>query len=103
MKLLFIGYIQCFIPIIRCYIKFSHWLYLYLCSVILIVTIMTKYKLKTGKVENVVVGAYKKIEDGVVDGYQAIEDALVGTYKKIEGKFVERFLEETDEEANSEK
>ena len=47
--------------------------------------------------------AYKKIENGVVDGYQAIEDAVVGTYKTIEGKFVERFLEETEEESNSEK
>lgn len=40
------------------------------------------YKLKTGKVEEKVVGAYKKIEDGVVGGYQAVEDAVVGTYKK---------------------
>lgn len=55
------------------------------------------YKLKTGKVEKKVVGAYKKIEDGVVGGYQAIEDAVVGTYKKIEDKFVEKFLEEIPE------
>ena len=53
-----------------------------------------KYKLKTGKVEEIVVNAYKKTENGVVGGYQAIEDAVVGTYKKIEGKFVEKFLEE---------
>mgnify|MGYP003400231353 FL=1 len=53
-----------------------------------------KYKLKTGKVEEIVVNAYKKTENGVVEGYQAIEDAVVGTYKKIEGKFVEKFLEE---------
>jgi hypothetical protein len=59
---------------------------------------MTKYKLKTGKVENAVVGAYKKIEDGVVDVYQAIEEAVVGAYKKIEGKFVEQFLEETKDD-----
>ena len=64
---------------------------------------MTKYKLKSGKVENAVVGAYKKIENGVVDGYQAIEDAVVGTYKTIEGKFVERFLENTNEDTNGEK
>ena len=64
---------------------------------------MTKYKLKTGKVENAVVEAYKKIENGVVDGYQAIEDAVVETYKKIEGGFVERFLEDTDEDTNGEK
>ena len=56
---------------------------------------MAKYKLKTGKVGDAVIGTYKKIENGVVDGYQAIEDAVVGTYKKIEGKFVDRFLEET--------
>ena len=56
------------------------------------------YKLKTGKVEEIVVNAYKKIENGVVGGYQAIEDAVVGTYKKIEGKFVEKFLEEVPED-----
>ena len=61
---------------------------------------MTKYKLKTGKVEDAVVGIYKKIENGVVDGYQAIEDAVVGTYKKIEGKFVDKFLEENPEDNN---
>lgn len=55
-------------------------------------------KLKTGKVEEKVVGAYKKIEDGVVGGYQAIEDAVVGTYKKIEDKFVEKFLEQVPED-----
>ena len=64
---------------------------------------MTKYKLKTGKVENTVVDAYKKIENGVVDGYQAIEDAVVETYKKIEDKFVGRFLEEINEGTDSEK
>lgn len=64
---------------------------------------MAKYKLKTGKVEDAVVGTYKKIENGVVDGYQAIEDAVVGTYKKIEGKFVDKFLEETPDETSSEK
>ena len=63
---------------------------------------MTKYKLKTGKVEDAVVGTYKKIENGVVDGYQAIEDAVVGTYKKIEGKFVEQFLEESPEDTSNE-
>ena len=59
---------------------------------------MSNMKIKTGKVEEKVVGAYKKIEDGVVKGYQAIEDAVTGTYQKIEDKFVEKFLEgdETD-------
>ena len=56
------------------------------------------YKLKTGKVEEIVVNAYKKIENGVVGGYQAIEDAVVGTYKKIEGKFVEKVLEEVPDD-----
>ena len=63
---------------------------------------MTKYKLESGKVEKAVVDSYKKIEHGVVNGYQAIEDAVVGTYKKIEGKFVEQFLEETNEATKSE-
>lgn len=57
-----------------------------------------KYKLKTGKIEEKVVNAYKKTENSVVGGYQAIEDAVVGTYKKIEGKFVEKFLEEVPED-----
>ena len=57
-----------------------------------------KCKLKTGKVEEKVVNAYKKIVDGVVGGYQAVEDAVVGTYKKIEGKFVEKFLEGVPED-----
>lgn len=64
---------------------------------------MTKHKLKTGKVENAVVGAYKKIENGVVDGYQAIEDAVVSTYEKIEGKFVEKFLEKGTDVSENEK
>ena len=64
---------------------------------------MTKHKLKTGKVENAVVGAYKKIENGVVDGYQAIEDAVVSTYEKIEGKFVEKFLEKDTDVPENEK
>ena len=55
---------------------------------------MTNYKLKTGKVEKMLVDTYQKIENGVVDGYQAVEDAVVGTYKKIEDKFVEKFLDE---------
>ena len=55
---------------------------------------MTNYKLKTGKVEKMVVDTYQKIENGVVGGYQAVEDAVVGTYKKIEDKFVEKFLDE---------
>ena len=55
---------------------------------------MTNYKLKTGKVEKMVVDTYQKIENGVVDGYHAVEDAVVGTYKKIEDKFVEKFLDE---------
>lgn len=58
---------------------------------------MNKMKLKTGKVEEKVVGAYKTIENGVVKGYQAIEDAVVGTYQKIEDKFVDKFLEIEEE------
>lgn len=42
--------------------------------------------MKQGKVEDVLVGAYKNIENGVVGGY-----------KKIENKFVDTFLEKVDE------
>ena len=45
---------------------------------------MSEYKLKKTKVEEKVVGTYKKIEDGVVNAYKNVEDAVVGTYKKIE-------------------
>lgn len=55
---------------------------------------MKKYRLKTGKVEDKVVNAYKKIEDGAIKGYQAVEDAVTGAYEKIEEKFVKTFLEE---------
>ena len=50
---------------------------------------MSEYKLKKTKVEEKVVGTYKKIEDGVVNAYKNVEDAVVGTYKKIEDKFVD--------------
>ena len=49
---------------------------------------MSEYKLKTGKIEEKIVGAYK-----------SIEDAVVGTYKKIEDKFVDTFLEEVSDDA----
>ena len=49
-------------------------------------------KLKTGKIEDNAVGAYKTIEEGMVKGYKAVEDAVVGTYQKIEDKFVKKFI-----------
>lgn len=39
-----------------------------------------------------------KIEDTVVGAYQKIEDTVVGTYQKIEDKFVEKLLEEGEDE-----
>lgn len=54
----------------------------------------TEKKLKTTKVEKVVVDTYQKIEDGVVGAYQKVEDAVVGAYKKVEDKFVDTFLED---------
>ena len=53
---------------------------------------MTKYRLKTGKLEKKVVGGYKKIEEKVTS-----------TYKKIEDAFVDRFLEKVEENDNEEK
>ena len=70
---------------------------------------MSEYQLKTPKgVEKAVAGAYQKIEDTVVGAYQKIENAVVGTYqkiedgavkgyKKVEAKFVDAFLEKTDD------
>ena len=57
---------------------------------------MSKYKLKTTKIEKKVMDTYKKIENGAVAGYQAVEDTVVGTYQKIEEKFVEKFLDKDD-------
>lgn len=48
---------------------------------------MGTYKLKTSKVETVVVDAYKRLERGVVS-----------VYERIEKKFVERFLEPVEKE-----
>jgi hypothetical protein len=46
---------------------------------------MAEYKMKTGKIEGAVVGAYKKIEDGVVGAYRKVEDAFVDTFlEKVE-------------------
>lgn len=39
-----------------------------------------------------------KIEDAVVEAYQKIEDTVVGSYQKIEDKFVEKFLEEREDD-----
>lgn len=47
---------------------------------------MTKYRIKPGVIGNAVIDAYYKIEYDVIH-----------TYKKIEKAFVDRFLEEVDE------
>ena len=39
---------------------------------------MSKYKLKTTKIEKKVMDTYKKIENGAVAGYQAVEETVVG-------------------------
>ena len=51
---------------------------------------MKSYKLKYGKIEKAVVGAYKRIEN-----------AVVGTYKRIENAFVKTFLEEAADEKSA--
>ncbi|HIY50207.1 MAG TPA: hypothetical protein H9834_10395 [Candidatus Barnesiella excrementavium] len=48
---------------------------------------MEAYKLKTGKVETVVVDAYKRLER-----------VVVSVYERIEKRFVERFLEPVEKE-----
>lgn len=78
---------------------------------------MSDYKMKTGKLGEKIVGAYKKIEDAFVDAfleedgsmktggmakkatdaYQKIEDTVVGGYKKVENAFVEAFLEKKED------
>ena len=64
---------------------------------------MAEYKLKTGKVEEKVTGAYRKIEDGVTGAYRKIEDGVTGAYQKIEDAFVDKFLEKTEETSEEQK
>ena len=64
---------------------------------------MSKYRLKTPKQADAVVGAYKKIEETVVGTYRKIEDTVTGGYQKIEDRFVETFLEKADEQADDHK
>lgn len=79
---------------------------------------MSEYKMKTGKLSEKVVDAYKKIEGSFVDtflnedgsmktgnmagkassAYQKIEDTVVGGYKKVEEAFVDTFLEKVEDE-----
>lgn len=87
---------------------------------------MSEYKLKSGKIGDAVVGAYKKVEDAFVDAfleksedgksigglktgkvgdavvgaYKAVEDSVVSGYKKVEDAFVDTFLEKTDHDAS---
>lgn len=90
---------------------------------------MSEYRLKTGKIGEAAVSAYKNIEEKFVDtflekgenvpsgytlktgdiaekataAYKKIEDSAVGAYKKIENAFVDTFLEKADgDEKNKE-
>lgn len=58
----------------------------------------SEYKLKTPKQVEAVVGAYHKVEDAVVGAYKKVEDTVVGGYKAIGQKFVNAFLEKTDDD-----
>ncbi len=53
---------------------------------------MSEYKLKIGRIGHI-----------VIDTYQKIEDTVVGSYKKIETAFVDRFLEEVDTDTDESK
>ena len=50
---------------------------------------MSNMKIKTGKVEEKVVNAYKTIENGVVKGYQKIEDKFVEKFLEVEEEIIE--------------
>ena len=63
---------------------------------------MSEYKMKTGGVAKKVVDGYKAIENGVVGGYKAMENGVVEGYKKLEDRFVNAFLEKTEDEAAGE-
>ena len=74
---------------------------------------MSKYKLKTGKLGEKVVGAYKKVEDAFVDAFLEqggegegdlrlktgkVGKAVVKGYQDVEDAFVDRFLEKVEPE-----
>lgn len=61
---------------------------------------MQDYKLKSGKIEQAVTGAYQTVENAVTGTYRKIEDTVVGAYKKIETGFVNTFLEEKESGSN---
>lgn len=80
---------------------------------------MNEYKLKTGKIGEAVVGAYKEVEgafvekflekdesahgelrlktgkigETVINSYKKVEDSVVGGCKKMENAFADTFLE----------
>jgi len=58
---------------------------------------MSKYKLKTPRQAEAVVGVCHKVEDTVVGAYKKVEDTVVGGYKTIEKKFVDTFLEKVED------
>ncbi len=53
---------------------------------------MSDYRLKTGKIGG--------MAEKAISVYQKIEDTVVGGYKKIENSFVETFLEKTEDDHN---
>lgn len=53
---------------------------------------MSAFKEVNQKIEDAVVGGYKRIENGVVSGYQKIEEGVVAGYKKVEDAFIDAFL-----------
>ncbi len=61
----------------------------------------TCYQMKTGKMGDGVVKAYKAIENGTVSAYKTVENGVVSGYKKVENAFVEAFLEKTEPSATT--
>ena len=82
---------------------------------------MSEYKLKTGKLGEKIVGAYRSVENAFVEtfleedgslktggmaekatsAYKKVEDAVVGGYKKVEDAFVDAFLERVEDEPDA--
>lgn len=89
---------------------------------------MSEYRLKTGKIGEAAVRAYKTVEGKFIEAflekdennptgysmktggmaekatsaYKKVEDAAISAYKKVEGAFVNAFLEKIDEDNTSE-
>lgn len=61
------------------------------------------YKLKTTKTEEKIKKLYNSIEKKIVSTFEDIESTCVNQYQKIENWFVEKLLEKTNQNDDTDK